>query len=92
MWLVVLRNGVEPLLASRGGDSLAFPLQLETQHIKPGEGKRVRKPPPVKGGICLLTPKQVKMTKPCCAGLFLRGSCKSSCVHYKPCQVVKSNK
>ena len=41
MWLVVLRNGIEPLLASRGGDRLAFPLQLETQHIKPGEGERV---------------------------------------------------
>jgi hypothetical protein len=88
----VLRNGIEPLLASRGGDRLAFPLQLETQHIKPGEGERVRKPPPVKGGICLLTRKRVKLTKPRCVGLFLRESCETSCVHYKPCQVVKSNK
>mgnify|MGYP007064901228 FL=1 len=39
MQLVVLRNGIEPLLASRGGDRLAFPNQSETQHIKPGEGK-----------------------------------------------------
>ena len=35
----MLRNGIEPLLASRGGSRLAFPLQLETQHIKPGEEK-----------------------------------------------------
>ena len=60
MWLVVLRNGIEPLLASRGGDRLTFPLQLETQHIKSGEGERVRKPPPVKGGIRLLTRTRVK--------------------------------
>jgi hypothetical protein len=66
------------LLASRGGDRLAFPLQLETQHIKTGEGERVRKPPPVKGGICSLTHKRVKMTKPHYAELFLRGSCKTS--------------
>ena len=90
--MVVLRNGIEPLLASHGGDSLAFPKQLETQHIKPGEGERVRKPPPVKGGICSLTHKQVKMTKPRCAEYSFKGSCKTSCVHYKPCQVVKSNK
>jgi hypothetical protein len=56
----VLRNGIEPLLASHGGDRLAFPNQSETQHIKSGEGERVRKPPPVKGGICLLTRTRVK--------------------------------
>lgn len=26
------------------------------------------------------------------ANYSFKGSCKTSCVHYKPCQVVKSNK
>jgi hypothetical protein len=69
-WLVVLRNGIESLLASRGGDRLAFPLQLETQHIKPGEGERVRKPPPVKRRNMLVDTHASKMTKPACK-LFL---------------------
>jgi hypothetical protein len=90
--MVVLRNGIEPLLASHGGDRLAFPKQLETQHIKPGEGERVRKPPPVKGGICLLTHTRVKNDKAPRASYSFKGSYKTSCVHYKPCQVVKSNK
>jgi hypothetical protein len=74
--MVVLRNGIEPLLASRGGDRLAFPKQLETQHIKPGEGERVRKPPPVKGGIRSLTRTRVKMTKPRVQAIPLREAAK----------------
>ena len=89
--MVVLRNGIEPLLASRGGDRLAFPNQSETQHIKPGEGKEWQAFTGERRNM-LVDTRAGENDKTPRASYSFKGSCKTSCVHYKPCQVVKSNK
>ena len=72
----MLRNGIEPLLASRGGDRLTFPLQLETQHIKPGEGERVKKTSTGERRNMLVDTHASKMTKPRVQAIPLREAAK----------------